>query len=512
PTSRRSRTAAGRSPSGRRSRGARAKGSGSRPGRRCTGEARPAHGRVPGALARGSRRMGVGRRLRGDRDRVLARRRAGRAALLRRVPPRRRDARRGRGPRDPRPARAPRPHDLLARVLPEQPPPRRRGPRGGERAPSQGRARGAAPRRRRRRDLRRPRSRAARAAEPRARPPGLAAARPLRRRPRRADRDRELPDDLQPRRVARRDEPRLLAGALARALRDRPGRELRPQPRSVAPRLADDRRRARGARVRAADLPRPREGPRDRPGRPVRARRHVGGPRLAGAANPGPRRGALGPVRRRPLPLRLRRRRQRRARGPWLRGRRRAGSARLRDRVQDAAPADRVKPCSPVVLGLDFGGTKIAVSVADRAGRRLGTTVVLTAPERGARRNLERGVDAARALLRDAAPDAALAGVGASTFGIPGPDGIRLAPAIPGWEELALEHELRRALACPHVRVANDVKAAATAELRLGALRGCGHGIYVNLGTGLAAALVAGGEVVLGANGAAGEIGYSLVD
>ncbi|HZO98453.1 MAG TPA: ROK family protein [Gaiellaceae bacterium] len=171
-----------------------------------------------------------------------------------------------------------------------------------------------------------------------------------------------------------------------------------------------------------------------------------------------------------------------------------------------------MKPCSPVVLGLDFGGTKIAVSVADRAGRRLGTTVVPTAPERGARRNLERGVDAARALLRDAAPDAALAGVGASTFGIPGPDGIRLAPAIPGWEELALEHELRRALACPHVRVANDVKAAATAELRLGALRGCGHGIYVNLGTGLAAALVAGGEVVLGANGAAGEIGYSLVD
>jgi glucokinase len=60
------------------------------------------------------------------------------------------------------------------------------------------------------------------------------------------------------------------------------------------------------------------------------------------------------------------------------------------------------------------------------------------------------------------------------------------------------------------VRLGTDVKAAAAAELRWGALVGCDPGIYLNLGTGLAAAIVAGGTVITGAHGASGEIGYNL--
>jgi glucokinase len=54
------------------------------------------------------------------------------------------------------------------------------------------------------------------------------------------------------------------------------------------------------------------------------------------------------------------------------------------------------------------------------------------------------------------------------------------------------------------------VKAAAEVEVRSGALAGHDPAIYLNLGTGLAVALVVGGRVVAGANGAAGEIGYNL--
>jgi glucokinase len=60
------------------------------------------------------------------------------------------------------------------------------------------------------------------------------------------------------------------------------------------------------------------------------------------------------------------------------------------------------------------------------------------------------------------------------------------------------------------VTLATDVKAAALAEIEDGALTGCDVGLYVNLGTGLAVALVAGGRVVSGQHGAAGEIGYNL--
>jgi len=58
--------------------------------------------------------------------------------------------------------------------------------------------------------------------------------------------------------------------------------------------------------------------------------------------------------------------------------------------------------------------------------------------------------------------------------------------------------------------MATDAKAAAAAEVRWGALADCDPAIYLNLGTGLSAALVSGGQVIGGANGAAGEIGYNL--
>jgi glucokinase len=115
-----------------------------------------------------------------------------------------------------------------------------------------------------------------------------------------------------------------------------------------------------------------------------------------------------------------------------------------------------------------------------------------------------------RELLATAAPDSELAAVGVATFGIPGEDRVLLAPAIDGWESLALGRELRAAFPGAQITMATDVKAAAAAEYRWGALRGCDPGVYLNLGTGLAAAIVVGGQVLNGDAGAAGEIGYNL--
>jgi glucokinase len=182
----------------------------------------------------------------------------------------------------------------------------------------------------------------------------------------------------------------------------------------------------------------------------------------------------------------------------------------------------------PVVLGLDFGGTKIAVAVCDLQGNRLASATVSAsaAPARpagaaggrppgdsspgGARIVFDRAVRAARGLLATAAPDGELAAVGVATFGIPYDDRVELAPAIDGWESLALGRELREAFDGSAIRMATDAKAAAAAESRWGALHGCDPAVYLNLGTGLAAAIVAGGQVISGGNGAAGEIGYNL--
>ena len=159
----------------------------------------------------------------------------------------------------------------------------------------------------------------------------------------------------------------------------------------------------------------------------------------------------------------------------------------------------------PVVLGIDFGGTKIATAVCDLSGQRLATRVIDAEPDGGARAAFDRGVRAAKALLAETAIDRPLAGVGVSTFGIPSEDGVALAPAIDGWEDLAMGRDLREAFEGTPVTMATDVKAAALAEARWGALAGVDPGVYLNLGTGLAAAIVAGGRVLTGANGAAGR-------
>jgi glucokinase len=164
----------------------------------------------------------------------------------------------------------------------------------------------------------------------------------------------------------------------------------------------------------------------------------------------------------------------------------------------------------PVLLGIDFGGTKIATAVCDLAGNKLASAVVDSHGEQGARASFSRGVATATDLVAAHAAGATVAAVGVATFGIPFEDRVELAPAIDGWEELGLGRELRAAFPGAVIRMGTDTKTAAQAEVRWGALAGYDPAIYLNLGTGLAAAIVTDGRVVSGSQGAAGEIGYSL--
>ncbi len=135
-----------------------------------------------------------------------------------------------------------------------------------------------------------------------------------------------------------------------------------------------------------------------------------------------------------------------------------------------------------------------------------------TNPSLGARQNLDRALDLAESLIEQvpaARGSSPVRAIGACTFGVPTDDGVELSPAIPGWNELPLRRLLQEEFRLPTVLL-TDVKAAAAAEARHGALAGADPAIYVNLGTGLAVALVHDGKVVTGAHGASGEIGYNL--
>ncbi|HEY0542067.1 MAG TPA: ROK family protein [Actinoallomurus sp.] len=159
-----------------------------------------------------------------------------------------------------------------------------------------------------------------------------------------------------------------------------------------------------------------------------------------------------------------------------------------------------------MVLGIDFGGTKVALATATTSGERLRATRIETRAADGAKEVLRRTVDAANALVAETPGRLVAAGV--STFGVVRDGRVRLAPNVPGWEDLPLPVMLRDGLGVSAVEIDNDVNAAAAAELHWGGLAGTGLGLYVNLGTGTGAALIVGGQVVPGTHGAAGEIGY----
>ncbi|MBF9069614.1 ROK family protein [Streptacidiphilus fuscans] len=162
------------------------------------------------------------------------------------------------------------------------------------------------------------------------------------------------------------------------------------------------------------------------------------------------------------------------------------------------------------VIGIDFGGTKTEIALADPHGAVLARERIPTLADRGPEQALARAGEAAARLVRTSresfgAPVAAHAAVAP---GIVQADRILLTPNLPGWERIALASRLAEELKADSVSVANDVRAGALAELRFGALRDADPGVYVSLGTGIAAALTVGGRVLAGAHHAAGEIGY----
>lgn len=166
------------------------------------------------------------------------------------------------------------------------------------------------------------------------------------------------------------------------------------------------------------------------------------------------------------------------------------------------------EPQGALVAAVDIGGTKIDVALARADGEVLATRRLDTHAADGVVAAADRIAATTDELMAARPAGARLAAVGVVCPGVVQGDRLLLAPNLPGWEDADLAGCLRKAVGVEPVLLTNDVHAGALAEARDGALRECRVGLYVNLGTGLAAALVVDGRIVDGAHSAAGEIGY----
>jgi predicted NBD/HSP70 family sugar kinase len=169
----------------------------------------------------------------------------------------------------------------------------------------------------------------------------------------------------------------------------------------------------------------------------------------------------------------------------------------------------QIVPDSAYIVGVDLGGTKLAVAIADMTGSLVAEETVATRPE-GGRRVIEQIVELCRQVASQAgAPweKIRLAVVGMPGVVDPATGFVQFAPNIPGFDRLRVQEELGSGLRV-EVVVENDVNLAVLGERWCGAGRGVDDLVFIALGTGVGQGIVHDGKLVRGARGAAGEIGY----
>ncbi|MDQ3327105.1 MAG: ROK family protein [Chloroflexota bacterium] len=170
----------------------------------------------------------------------------------------------------------------------------------------------------------------------------------------------------------------------------------------------------------------------------------------------------------------------------------------------DAAPAQHT-PASHA-LGIDVGGTKIAAGVvALDTGQVLRRRLIPTDAERGGEAILADALDLTHSLLGDAQSlgiEPAAVGVGVAEL-VDAAGEIHSAHSL-GWRGMPVRERFSAIL--PTV-VESDVRAAALAEARFGAGRGCRLFAFVTVGTGISSSLVQDGLPIIGARGNALVLG-----
>ena len=165
------------------------------------------------------------------------------------------------------------------------------------------------------------------------------------------------------------------------------------------------------------------------------------------------------------------------------------------------------------VIGIDLGGSKIALGLVSPADEILARRRIDTHADAGLQSVSERIALEVAALRRTLPPDEAVGAVG---VGAPGPlDHIKgellTLVNLPGISNSPFRRALSERLALP-VALDHDAKAAALGEFHFGAGRGRDSMIYIVIGTGVGAAIIYQGALLYGESNSAGESGHMTVD
>ncbi len=162
------------------------------------------------------------------------------------------------------------------------------------------------------------------------------------------------------------------------------------------------------------------------------------------------------------------------------------------------------------VLGIDMGGTKSIVGIADGSGNMLDHERIETPGSLGPDPNIAAINEAAHRLIDRTGVTVDSVGVGCGgpldrAAGI-----VHMIPNQPGWEDTHVVGMFEDEFGVP-VLIENDANAAALGEMTFGEGKGVSDFVYFTVSTGIGGGIVAGGKIYRGHSDNAAEFGHQKI-
>ncbi len=165
-------------------------------------------------------------------------------------------------------------------------------------------------------------------------------------------------------------------------------------------------------------------------------------------------------------------------------------------------------------LGIDLGGTNIAIGIVDENYKIILKDKVPTKKERPTAEIIDDMAKLCASLVERANltfDDIASAGI-ATPGSVDPVNGIVRYSNNVSMRNFPIADELKKRIPLKNVYIENDANAAALAEAKAGAGKGCNDIIMITLGTGVGGGIVIGGKLYSGFNYSGAELGHTVIE
>lgn len=166
-----------------------------------------------------------------------------------------------------------------------------------------------------------------------------------------------------------------------------------------------------------------------------------------------------------------------------------------------------------IYIGVDLGGTNIAIGLVDENGKILVKGSTPTLLERGPEPIInDMGTLSLKLLKENGYTVDDVKAIGVGVPGVTDPDtGIIAFCTNLGWHNVNLRAILSKIIDKP-IYIDNDANVAGLAEAVAGASKGMANSIFITLGTGVGGGVIIGGKVYSGTHHVGSEIGHMTIN